>query len=295
MIKRLSKMFTFFLMTILSFTLAVAPAAAQTDAICPPKYEVQPGDWLSKIAERCDVFLGELIDANPQLQDPSVLVPGQIINIPNGERIEPGNRQQISITPSSGPAGTTVTVYGSGFLANAQLNVGAAVRNAEPARLKELRTNSFGTFQTTVTIPNTARPVENWFVFANHDAGGAFSTRETFEVTRRAVDRPYIVRSGDTLAEIGARFGTSVDALMRANPHIADASLIFPGERVYLPGTLISLPDSDRRAYSVERGDYLSQIAARFDTSVNRLDELNPNLDSLSLILPGQRITLPLD
>jgi LysM repeat protein len=236
-----------------------------------------------------------LIDANPQLGDPSELIPGQIINIPNGESSEPINRQRISITPSNGPAGTSVLVSGSGFLANAQLNVGAAVPNSEPAVLKEMRTDRFGTFQTTVNIPFTARPGENWFIFANHDAGGAFSVRERFDVSRRAVDRPYIVKSGDTLAEIGARYDTSIGALMRANPQIADASLIFPGERVYLPGTLIALPNSERRAYIVERGDHLSEIAARYDTTVERLDDLNPNLNNLSLILPGQRIALPID
>jgi LysM repeat protein len=43
------------------------------------------------------------------------------------------------------------------------------------------------------------------------------------------------------------------------------------------------------RRYRVRRGDTLETIAARFNTSVERLRELNPDIDPLAL-RPGQRI-----
>jgi general secretion pathway protein A len=51
--------------------------------------------------------------------------------------------------------------------------------------------------------------------------------------------RPFVVVvRGDTLADIALRYMGSakqVPALMRLNPHITDASFLYPGELVYLP------------------------------------------------------------
>ncbi len=44
------------------------------------------------------------------------------------------------------------------------------------------------------------------------------------------------VERGDTLSELAARYGTTVDAFMRANPQIRDADLIFVGDRLNVPG-----------------------------------------------------------
>ena len=47
----------------------------------------------------------------------------------------------------------------------------------------------------------------------------------------------YIVRSGDTLTAIAARFGVSLAALEAANPQISDPNRIFPGQVVSIPGS----------------------------------------------------------
>lgn len=44
-----------------------------------------------------------------------------------------------------------------------------------------------------------------------------------------------------------------------------------------------------QRRYRVRRGDTLESIAAKFDTTVEALIELNPDIDPLAL-RPGQRI-----
>ena len=46
----------------------------------------------------------------------------------------------------------------------------------------------------------------------------------------------YTVRSGDTLSGIAARNGTSVGALMAANPQIRDADMIYAGQTIRVPG-----------------------------------------------------------
>ena len=47
--------------------------------------------------------------------------------------------------------------------------------------------------------------------------------------------------------------------------------------------------EGPRRRYRVQRGDTLESIAQKFDTTVEALIELNPDLDPLAL-RPGQRI-----
>ena len=46
---------------------------------------------------------------------------------------------------------------------------------------------------------------------------------------------------------------------------------------------------TERKRYRVRRGDTLESIAAKFGTTVERLIELNPNIDPLALS-PGQKI-----
>ncbi len=55
-----------------------APGPGQT-------YTVQPGDTMYNIAMRFGISLNELIQANPQISDPSRIMPGQVINIPGVE------------------------------------------------------------------------------------------------------------------------------------------------------------------------------------------------------------------
>jgi spore coat assembly protein SafA len=45
----------------------------------------------------------------------------------------------------------------------------------------------------------------------------------------------YIVESGDTLADIARRYGVSLDALIQANPQIANPGLIYPEQSINIP------------------------------------------------------------
>ena len=90
----------------------------------------------------------------------------------------------------------------------------------------------------------------------------------------------YTVRRGDTLSEIAARFGTTVNELVRLN-NIADPDRIYEGDR------LIIRAGTGGDTYTVQRGDTLSEIAARFGTTVSELVRLN-NIADRDLIYPGQ-------
>ena len=50
----------------------------------------------------------------------------------------------------------------------------------------------------------------------------------------------YVVQAGDTLSSIAQKFGTTVEAIVRAN-NLADPNLIFVGQVLTIPGWLYLL------------------------------------------------------
>jgi LysM repeat protein len=108
----------------------------------------------------------------------------------------------------------------------------------------------------------------------------------------------YIIARGDTLRSLANRFGTTVDALLAANPNITNPSVIYEGQhlKVYVttpPPTTPPPPPSSGQIYYAQRGDTLRKIAARFSTTVDVLLRLNPQITNPNLIYVGQAIAVP--
>lgn len=94
----------------------------------------------------------------------------------------------------------------------------------------------------------------------------------------------YVVQRGDTLGKIARRYNTTVSEIAELN-NLSDPDLIYVGQRLLVQGgTLV-------REYTVQRGDTLGQIAARFNTTVSRLAAIN-KISNINLIYPGMTITL---
>jgi LysM repeat protein len=102
----------------------------------------------------------------------------------------------------------------------------------------------------------------------------------------------YTVVKGDTLFKISLRCGTTVNALMRANPQIKQRNLIYPGQVLLLPGAIIP-GTGNQNIYIIKKGDTLRTLANRFDTTIERLLGLNPEIKDASLIYEGQRLIVP--
>ena len=97
-------------------------------------------------------------------------------------------------------------------------------------------------------------------------------------------DRTYTVQRHDNLTEIANRFGTTVAELVRLN-NIANPNLIYPGQVLIIRENGGSTPPSGTTTYTVQRNDTLSEIAARFGTTVNALTLANGIADP-DLIYP---------
>ena len=104
-----------------------------------------------------------------------------------------------------------------------------------------------------------------------------------------------VVRSGDTLNSIAARYGVSPSTLARANG-ITNPNRIYIGQRLVIPGTAATTaqpkkaaPASSGGVYIVQRGDTLAKIAARYRTTVSALMALN-GIRNPNVIWVGQRL-----
>ncbi len=108
------------------------------------------------------------------------------------------------------------------------------------------------------------------------------------------------VRSGDTLSGIASRIGSSVGALLAANPQIKNANLIYVGAQLNAPGyspassfsPAVTGSGSNSTPYIVKSGDSLSAIGARFGVSYQAIAAAN-GIANPNLISVGQRLTIP--
>jgi peptidoglycan endopeptidase LytE len=99
------------------------------------------------------------------------------------------------------------------------------------------------------------------------------------------------VASGDTLRKIAERCGTTVSALQRANPEIGNGNLIYPGQVLLLPGSILGT-DGGYLIYIVARGDTVKGLAARFGSTIDLILAHNPGITNANLIYEGQRLTI---
>ena len=217
-----------------------APQASAAN-VCGDTYTVARGDTLRKIAARCDTSVDALLNANPQITNPNRIRTGQVLVLPG------------ALLAGDGAYDTYVIARGD------TLKALAARFGTTVARLLELNpkiTNQNVIYEgQRLTVPAETVP----------DTGSS-------EV--------YVVKRGDTLRKIAASFDTTVDVLLRLNPQIKNANLIYPGQKIKVP--------SEATTYTVQRGDTLKKIAARFGTTLAKLLELNPSIKNPNIIYVGQ-------
>ena len=95
------------------------------------------------------------------------------------------------------------------------------------------------------------------------------------------------VKSGETLSDIAARYGVSMNSLMRLNG-IRNSDHVEAGQTLRLPGSVAA----GKGRHRVQAGDTLSGIAAQFRVSERQLMALN-GLSSPDHVEIGQTLKLP--
>lgn len=92
----------------------------------------------------------------------------------------------------------------------------------------------------------------------------------------------YTVIAGDTLSGIAKKYNTNYQTLAGYNG-IANPDLIYPGQIVRIPGTVVGTIQS----YTVVSGDTLLAIAAKYGTTYQKIASDN-NIANPNVICPGQ-------
>ena len=111
----------------------------------------------------------------------------------------------------------------------------------------------------------------------------------------------YTVQPGDSMFTIAQRFGVSLQALINANPHIANPAVIFPGDVLCVPGAPppqdcripASCPPGFQGRYIVQPGDSMFSIAQRFGVSLQALINANPHIPNPAVIFPCDVLCVP--
>jgi LysM repeat protein len=110
----------------------------------------------------------------------------------------------------------------------------------------------------------------------------------------------YMVRPGDTLSGIAARYGTSAAALAAENG-MSVGGVLLAGRTLTVPGTStssgvssedVSAPVSSSGGYTVRPGDTLSGVAARYGTTPAALAAAN-GMSVGGLLLAGRTLSVP--
>jgi LysM repeat protein len=109
----------------------------------------------------------------------------------------------------------------------------------------------------------------------------------------------YIVTAGDTVSSIAGRFGLSTASVLAQNG-LSWKSLIFPGQVLKLSAPAVAAaaaptaaaPSAAPGRYTIQRGDTISKVAARFGVTTQAVLTAN-GLGWSSIIYGGQTITIP--
>ena len=99
----------------------------------------------------------------------------------------------------------------------------------------------------------------------------------------------YQVQSGDTLASVASKFGSSISDLSRLNG-IMVGSILMPGEYIVVPKRQMENPYFVN--YVVKKGDNIYDIAKKININPGQLLRLN-GLNETDIIYPDQIILLP--
>ena len=114
---------------------------------------------------------------------------------------------------------------------------------------------------------------------------GKATARPAAKPVPKPANRTYTVQAGDNLSGIAAKYGTTYQHLAAING-ISNPNIIHPGQVLKIDGAAPAA-----KTYTVQGGDSLSGIAAKYGTTYQRLAQIN-GISNPNLIYPGQVIKI---
>lgn len=221
------------------------------------EHTVESGQFLNRIATKYNTTTAKILELNPGLE-PDKIRPGQKIKVPNnGSTPKPTVEQK----PAAEQKPTT------------EAKPSKPATEAKPAEKK----------------PTTA-PVEKPQEVAKATAN------ETVNEEAQTNFIVHTVAQGETFSLIVVKYHTTTVRILKLNPGLEPAK-VYVGQKIKIPSTAQAKPKSTTTTsssgeyvmHTIEEGQYLSQIAVKYNTTTAKILELNPGLNADN-IRSGQKI-----
>jgi LysM repeat protein len=104
----------------------------------------------------------------------------------------------------------------------------------------------------------------------------------------------HTVQSGDTLWKIAQKYGTTIDAIVKAN-NLDLAKYLYIGQKLTIPSSTSTTPEPPAVQpviHTVVSGDTLWKISVKYGTTIDAIVKEN-NLDPARYLYIGQKLTIP--
>jgi len=203
----------------LAAQLAAAEAAAVALASVPATYTVKSGDTVSAIAARYGLATASVLAVNG-LGWKSLIFPGQVLKLGGASSTAPVVSRPTRYTIKRGDTISGIAQrYGLTTQSLLTLNRLSRTSIIYPGQVIQLSGSSIA-----------ITPVSN---VESNDPPSPPPTNAPAPV----INNSYTIKTGDTVTSIAARFGVSIDALLKANG-LTRASIIYAGRTVKIPGVV---------------------------------------------------------
>ena len=129
---------------------------------------------------------------------------------------------------------------------------------------------------------------------ANNLTSNILSTGQLLKIPSALLpESTYTVKKGDSLYSIANKYNTTVDELKRINN--LTSNILSIGQILKLPSDKASDVENEENtiSYTVQKGESLYSIARKYDTTIDRIKDLN-NLTT-NLLSIGQVLLIPTD
>lgn len=262
----------------------------------PATVTVKKGDTLDAIADRLDVTVEQLKDANGLKRN--TIQPGEVLKNP---KVKPAAKtssgRKVAAEAKAAPESYTVARGDTIFSISRRFGVSMdALRRANGLSAKaqihtgqKLQLPGDNAAEDTEAAEEMARqgprsggrPSRGRVEAPSETSEGRSAAGRVITVEGRAAS--YTVKKGDNLAKIADKLNTTVDDLKTDNK--LKKSAIHPGQ-------VLKGPRTTAKAYVAASGDSVEDVAKRFGVSTKALRAEN-GLSRNARIKPGQKLRLP--
>ena len=253
-------------------------------------YTVKSGDSLWSIAKKYGVSVSDIKDANGLTS--SMLSIGQVLKIPTVEEEEESKNVYIvkkgdSLYKIAQNYDTTVSeIMSLNNLTSTNLSIGQVLNI--PTNLVSENIYIVKKGDSLYKIAQNYNTTISQIMDLNNLTNTSLSIGQSLKIPSTSSEVTYVVKKGDSLYKIAQNYNTTVSKLKELNN--LSSNILSIGQILKIP-TSNKTNSSNYITYKVVSGDSLYSIAKKYNTTVNKLKELN-NLTS-NLLSIGQILKIP--